>query len=40
MKIDIQELAELAEKIGSIFEHHGLQYHLTGGVVASHCGKL
>ena len=40
MKVDIQELAELAEKLGTIFERHGLQYHLTGGVVASHYGEF
>jgi uncharacterized protein (DUF1330 family) len=40
MIIDIQELAELAEKLGAIFERHGMQYHLTGGVVASHYGEF
>ena len=40
MNIDLPELAALAEKIGAIFEHHGLRYHLTGGVVASHYGEM
>ena len=39
MHIDLTELAALAEKIGTIFERHGLQYHLTGGVVAAHYGE-
>jgi len=40
MNIDLPELAALAEKIGAIFERHGLRYHLTGGVVASHYGEM
>ena len=39
MKIDLEELAALAEKIGKILERHGLRYHLTGGVVAAHYGE-
>jgi uncharacterized protein (DUF1330 family) len=39
MNIDLQELAALAQKIGAILERHGLRYHLTGGVVASHYGE-
>ena len=40
MNIDLPELASLAERIGTIFERHGLRYHLTGGVVASHYGEV
>jgi len=40
MNIDLPELAALAERIGIIFERHGLRYHLTGGVVASHYGEM
>ena len=40
MNIDLTELAALAERIGAIFERHGLRYHLTGGVVASHYGEF
>ena len=40
MNIGLQELASLAEKIGAIFDCHGLRYHLTGGVVASHYGEF
>jgi hypothetical protein len=40
MNIDIVELALLAKKIGKILEHYGMQYHLTGGVVASHYGEF
>ena len=40
MNIDLPELAALAKKIGAIFERHGLRYHLTGGVVASHYGEM
>jgi len=40
MNIDLPELAALAEKIGGILERHGLRYHLTGGVVASHYGEM
>ena len=39
MNIDLQELAALAQKIGAILERYGMQYHLTGGVVASHYGE-
>ena len=39
MYVDLLELAALAEKIGVIFERHGLRYHLTGGVVAAHYGE-
>ena len=39
MNIDLPELAALAERIGTIFGQHGLRYHLTGGVVASHYGE-
>ena len=39
MNIDLLELAALAVKICEIFERHGLQYHLTGGVVAAHYGE-
>ena len=39
MNIDIEELAMLAKKIGEILARHGMQYHLTGGVVASHYGE-
>jgi uncharacterized protein (DUF1330 family) len=39
MIVDLQELAIIAEKIGTILERHGLRYHLTGGVVAAHYGE-
>jgi len=39
MNIELRELAELAKKIGTILERHGMQYHLTGGVVASLYGE-
>ena len=39
MNIDLLELAALAEKICAILERHGLQHHLTGGVVAAHYGE-
>jgi hypothetical protein len=40
MNIALRELAELAKKIGEILDRYGMQYHLTGGVVASHYGEL
>ena len=40
MNIDLTELAALAEKIGTVFEFHGLRYHLTGGVIASYYGEV
>ncbi|MCL2305054.1 MAG: hypothetical protein FWC43_06885 [Planctomycetaceae bacterium] len=39
MEIPLLELAELAQKIGVILQKHGIPYHLTGGVVASHYGE-
>ncbi|MDR3109330.1 MAG: hypothetical protein LBU65_06550 [Planctomycetaceae bacterium] len=39
MNITLLELAELAQKIGSILERHSIRYHLTGGVVASYYGE-
>lgn len=39
MTVTLPELAELAKKIGSILDQHGIRYHLTGGVVASHYGE-
>jgi len=40
MNIDLPELVAMTERIGAIFERHGLRYHLTGGVVSSHYGEM
>ncbi|MDR1964559.1 MAG: hypothetical protein LBQ50_12330 [Planctomycetaceae bacterium] len=40
MDITLLELAELAQKIGTILEQHGIRYHLTGGVVAAYYGEM
>jgi uncharacterized protein (DUF1330 family) len=38
MNKELRELVELAKKIGEILDRYGMQYHLTGGIVASHYG--